>query len=206
MLAKSMAASVLGLDAASLSIELSPEGKPGFARTEARRLSLGIAHSAGIVLCAVSSAPLGLDIEAVSSSRDLAAIADYAFREPERSAIAEARPSGGDVRLFFVLWTLKEAHLKLTGRGIAALEEAPSFSPRGATGLRARAARAGGPELDYLSLALGERLVASLAVEAASDARKAPLELSFDPRFPPPPELAPRLLRATCPVAPLSVR
>ncbi len=68
-----------------------------------------IAHSRGLIACAIEGVPAGLDIERVRE-----------FSPAMREKICtpgELSLTGGDSRLLTQLWTCKESHMKLTGRG-----------------------------------------------------------------------------------------
>jgi phosphopantetheinyl transferase len=90
----------------------SPRGKPGFAGLPRRCFSLS--HSGGLALCALSSAPVGVDVERVRPHRP--GLPDYALSPAERAAF------DGSWEDFARLWTLKESWCKR--------EDAPLFPPR----------------------------------------------------------------------------
>jgi 4'-phosphopantetheinyl transferase len=73
-----------------------------------------LSHSGHWVACAISSsAVLGLDVEIIDATRDLAGIAEAAF-QPAEAAWLGSRPDAERVAAFYRLWTLKEALFKLT--------------------------------------------------------------------------------------------
>lgn len=87
-----------------------PSGAPPAVPTEA---------SAGLVCCAVTrAAAVGIDAEWHRPMPDYLALAQRFFAPPEAAAIARADPRHG-VASFYAWWTLKEAHLKACGRGLA---------------------------------------------------------------------------------------
>ena len=96
-------------------VERSPRGKPLFAGLADRWFSLS--HSGGIALCALSSAPVGVDAELVRPRRE--GLFDYALSEAERSGF------DGTWEDFYRLWTLKESWCKR--------EDSPLFPPREVT-------------------------------------------------------------------------
>jgi phosphopantetheinyl transferase len=199
LLAKDMAASLLGVEARDIAIETGAEGKPRLSHG----LYLGIAHSRGLALCAIllargesTEGGLGLDLECISRRIGRGGIAASFFSESERAFV------GDDDSRFFVIWTLKEAFVKRSGAGISAIRETPEFSPLSDGSLSARgpdAMAADAEPCDYLCLGLGDRFVAALAIQGSAS----PLELSLDPRFPLPPELKARKLFSTSPISPL---
>ncbi len=70
-----------------------------------------ISHSRGLIACAVYSVPVGLDLERVRE-----------FSPGLRGKICTAGElglTGGDNSLLTQLWTCKESHMKLTGRGFS---------------------------------------------------------------------------------------
>lgn len=77
--------------------------------------AVSISHSGDIVACAVCDAgDIGIDVEFAHRSRDVDAIAQRYFCREEAEWLA-AEPADR----FYMLWVLKEAWLKATGRGIA---------------------------------------------------------------------------------------
>lgn len=88
-----------------------PHGKPFLIDHPGIHFSLS--HCREAVACAVSSAPVGVDVESVKEYRE--SLINYTMnsREAEQIATAE-RP---DIE-FTRLWTMKEAVAKLSGTGI----------------------------------------------------------------------------------------
>ena len=93
-------------------VERSPRGKPRFAGRDDCWFSLS--HSGGIALCALSSAPVGVDVELVRPRR--AGLPAYVL-SPEELARFD-----GTWEDFYRLWTLKESWCKR--------EDIPLFPPR----------------------------------------------------------------------------
>lgn len=98
-------------------IARTPEGKPFFAGAAPCVFSL--AHSHGIATLAFGAAgELGVDVEKVNPSRDLAEIAASVFTKEEIEAMS--KPDGAiEPRNFFEIWALKEAYVKAVGRGLS---------------------------------------------------------------------------------------
>jgi 4'-phosphopantetheinyl transferase len=93
-----------------------PCGKPFVAGGQGPHFNLS--HCDGLVACALSSdVPLGVDVEPVDRRAPLD-VAEYYFAPDERAwlfGLPEAeRPRG-----FFRLWTMKEALIKATGKGVS---------------------------------------------------------------------------------------
>ena len=76
-------------------------------------IHFNLSHCREAVACAVSNRPVGIDVESVREYKD--SLARYTMNDDELRTIAAAgRPDAAFIRL----WTMKEAALKLTGRGI----------------------------------------------------------------------------------------
>ncbi|MDD9981543.1 MAG: 4'-phosphopantetheinyl transferase superfamily protein [Gammaproteobacteria bacterium] len=105
-----------------LSFEYREHGKP-FALVDGQPASLGfnVSHSAphGLIAFAPARSPrrrIGVDAEVRRPDRDFDGIAERVYGSRERTALAAAW--GEDkVRLFYRLWTLKEAIIKALGTG-----------------------------------------------------------------------------------------
>ena len=83
-------------------VERLPGGKPWFPDCPA--LHFNLSHSRGGAVCALSGQPVGVDVEL--------------RRQPPRRLSADMEPAA-----FWRLWTGREATVKRTGRGLAALRE-----------------------------------------------------------------------------------
>ena len=95
-----------------------PHGRPEIA-APATTLHFNIAHSAGLVVCALSHThTVGVDVEDLlrGSQTDPALVARYCT--PREAAVVAAPTEGWRAR-FLEFWTLKEAYLKARGLGIA---------------------------------------------------------------------------------------
>lgn len=107
-------------DEKALNITLGSYGKPALstpadkpcANHAARHISLS--HSGSYAVCAVSSCPIGVDIEN-HVKRDFLKIGKR-FHEEEKKALCNAADLGS---CFFKLWTLKESYIKLIGKGLS---------------------------------------------------------------------------------------
>ena len=94
---------------------------PGLARDENGKpffpdrpdLCFNLSHSGGLALCGAGRGPLGVDIERVRPRR--AGLFQHVLSTAEQ---AWFRQHNGDWELFYTLWTLKEAKVKCTGRGL----------------------------------------------------------------------------------------
>lgn len=82
-----------------------------------------ISHSHGLAACAIEAVPVGLDIERVREFT--AGMIKKICTEKELLL------TGGDSRLLTQLWTCKESHMKLTGRGFSQGLQETEFSALG---------------------------------------------------------------------------
>jgi phosphopantetheinyl transferase len=184
-LLRSMAARLLGSEPGEIEVEVEDKGRPRVVAP--RPLFAGLTHTRDYAACALSASKVGLDMEELGRKGELKGVEDIAFSPAERAALG----GPGRERLFFSIWTLKEAYLKRLGLGVPDLGRAPSFSlgPDGA--LHAE----GGEDCGYACFALGERLVGALAFDYPTGVPggRAP-RVAIDPRFRPPPDLEPRPL------------
>lgn len=73
-----------------------------------------ISHSEGKIVCAVSSVQCGTDIEKIAAPAQMDMIAGKFFTVYERNAILL---SANPVEAFVRLWTLREAYVKMRGKG-----------------------------------------------------------------------------------------
>ncbi|MFZ5528974.1 MAG: 4'-phosphopantetheinyl transferase family protein [Pseudomonadota bacterium] len=84
-------------------------------------LHFNLAHTHGLVVCAVSTAHarLGVDVESIDRRTAALDIADSHFSPAERAWLRGV-PAGQLHQAFMQLWTLKEAWIKATGEGLSA--------------------------------------------------------------------------------------
>jgi 4'-phosphopantetheinyl transferase len=96
-------------------------GKPALAARHAdQALYFNLAHTRGLVACAVSRLPdIGIDVENARTRTAPLHLAPRYFTVREATAL-EALPERERPARFYALWTLKEAWLKATGEGLAA--------------------------------------------------------------------------------------
>jgi 4'-phosphopantetheinyl transferase len=84
-------------------------------RQAGKPLFFNISHSRDLVLIAISSSPLGVDVEYIDTAFSYEQVLDVTFSEEELSFIKNSNKRS---EAFFLLWTRKEALLKATGKGI----------------------------------------------------------------------------------------
>jgi 4'-phosphopantetheinyl transferase len=92
------------------------EGKPYFPSRP--HLHFSLSHTGDLVLCALSSRPVGADIEQVVPRQPR--LVQYALTGAE---YAQYQALGGGWDVFYALWTRREAWCKYTGLGLAKLRE-----------------------------------------------------------------------------------
>lgn len=83
-----------------------------------RDLVLSISHSGDFTACALASQPVGIDLEQPARARDVEGLADLCCTPRERALMAGLAPDAREA-LFYELWTVKEAWLKMHGEWIA---------------------------------------------------------------------------------------
>lgn len=96
------------------------KGKPFVAQPLARGLHFNLAHTEGLVVCAVSHrlSRLGVDAEAFGRQVDATDIAASHFA-PSENALLHSLPPARQHQAFLRLWSLKEAFIKATGDGLS---------------------------------------------------------------------------------------
>jgi phosphopantetheinyl transferase len=95
-------------------------GKPylGKGDGEALAMEFSLSHTRGLVACAISPSRVGIDVERVRQNVDYEGIARSNFSHQEIEAL-EQLPPGARRAHVLKLWTMKEAFLKATGRGLS---------------------------------------------------------------------------------------
>ena len=92
-------------------------GKPYFFDHPERQFNLS--HSGDLALCALSDAPVGVDIEIVRPRREN--LPAYTFKGEDYERY---QTLGGDWNAFYTLWTEVESIIKYTGEGLKAYRRA----------------------------------------------------------------------------------
>jgi 4'-phosphopantetheinyl transferase len=112
----------LGVPAAEVQLIDGAHGKPALAPCHdaiANGLSFNLTHSGELALVALGQGDLGVDLESPLRVVDAMAVVRRFFSEAERNGF-ESLPAGADRdRLFFRVWTRKEALVKAVGRGLS---------------------------------------------------------------------------------------
>ena len=109
----------LGLQPIEIALNTMAYGKPFLMNSQGTDLRFNLSHSKDAVLCGLTrGAEIGVDIEAMAQNDGLLNIATQFFAPDEIAALAAC--CGDDrTRLFYQLWTRKEAYLKAHGKGLS---------------------------------------------------------------------------------------
>ncbi|MGH1589064.1 4'-phosphopantetheinyl transferase family protein [Methylobacterium phyllosphaerae] len=163
----------LDLAPAGLRFATGPAGKPDLAGVARGSVTFNLSHSGARALIGLAhKTSIGVDIEAVRSLPDALRIARAHFAADEVSALADT-PGSAAERVFFGLWTRKEAVVKALGSGLSLPLDRFSVSVPPA---RPRLLRmpAGDPPLDgpwsLADVACGTDYAATVAVRSAEAA------------------------------------
>ena len=117
--------SFIGSDPKALTFEADSYGKPRLSATA--DVSFSLSHTNGLVACAVARGrELGIDAEAIDRRIDVLGVANRYFTEGEIGYITDGKVEK-HLERFFEVWTLKEAFLKATGRGLSQPLDSISF-------------------------------------------------------------------------------
>lgn len=112
-------ASYLSVDPAQISFTYGEQGKPALL-SPATILTFNLSHSGDLALLAVAQGmEVGVDIEKIEPSLDYQRLAARFFSSEENAALMAA-PKARRRRMFYRLWTKKEAQLKGAGGGFSA--------------------------------------------------------------------------------------
>ena len=105
---KRILARKLGVDSLDLRFSFGKFGKPYLANAD---FHFNLSHSGEMAVCAVSSNPVGIDVEETREDLDYADISNHHFLPSERRKLDRDR--------FYRIWTAKEAFLKGLGEGLS---------------------------------------------------------------------------------------
>jgi 4'-phosphopantetheinyl transferase len=107
-----------GVAATAWKFETAPGGKPYALPQNGTPPFFNLSHCDGLVACALSrTEPSGIDVEC-SDRHAPFAVAERHYA-PEEQAWLATLPEAERQTGFFMLWTLKEAFIKATGKGLA---------------------------------------------------------------------------------------
>lgn len=114
---RTLVGEALEQDPIAIQIEYAEKGKPRIASSLPTSLFFNASHSGEYSIIAINREfELGVDIEQKRRIRDLDGLASRFFTDVEYQ---EFKDADDDVAAFFSIWTLKEAIVKLTGKGIS---------------------------------------------------------------------------------------
>ena len=101
-----------------LEVAIAQGGKPYLAKEP--DIHFNLSHSGDWAVCAISSSPVGVDIQQCRSFKPN--IADRFFH-PDEVQYLSALPPAERETAFYTLWTLKESYVKADGRGLRLLRQ-----------------------------------------------------------------------------------
>ncbi|MEB3358631.1 MAG: 4'-phosphopantetheinyl transferase superfamily protein [Synechococcales bacterium] len=164
---RQMLAAYLQANPAHLCFQYGDRGKPALVSPNPLNLSFNLSHSNNLALYAVTRhVPVGVDVECLRSLPDADKLAERFFT-PQEATLLKAMAAADRERLFFKLWTCKEAYLKAIGEGIAGLHtvEISLGLPVSEPVLRLPYAPHTVKAWSLQTLDLGDRYLAALAVK-----------------------------------------
>ena len=103
-------------------LAMGPHGRPAFSDPLLPEFS--ISHSGDWLWLAIGEPSLGLDVEQHKQRRNLGKLMDHVLSPLE---LAWVSSQDDELRAFYRLWTLREAVLKASGRGLAGLSRLQLF-------------------------------------------------------------------------------
>jgi len=105
-------ASYLDCPGTDIIFNYNENGKPALSSDKSHSLTFNLSHSGNHCLLAVAKeSDLGVDIEQLHSGRDYAALAQRFFTPAEHDLLENSQDEG----LFYRMWVLKEASVKVRG-------------------------------------------------------------------------------------------
>lgn len=109
-----------GIEGTDIEIEKNEYGKPELKNQ--KDIYFNVSHSGDWVICALSSYPVGVDVE-LNKEHDIE-IAKRFYSEKEYKTLLE---SDNAKELFITYWTLKESYVKAEGKGMSIPFDSFSF-------------------------------------------------------------------------------
>ena len=114
MLVKKLIADETGKDKKDIIIQTDENGKPF---TQNADIHLSISHSNDLVIAAISSSEVGVDIEKIKPVSD--SLINKVCTQKELEYVSDSSISKSEKeKRFFEIWTFKEAYFKFIGTGI----------------------------------------------------------------------------------------
>jgi 4'-phosphopantetheinyl transferase len=99
----------------TIALQYGSNRKPFLQTVRGDKLHFNVTHSGDLALIAISHEEVGIDIEQMKSNFEYLEVLDNYFSLRE---IKKIKDSTEPLKLFYKLWTRKEALLKATGKGI----------------------------------------------------------------------------------------
>ncbi len=120
-----------GAPAEAFAFLMNGHGKPYLAPKEEKKdcpkISFNISHSRGGIVCGIcQNLEIGVDLEDIRRNVDLG-IARRFFADTEVEFLNQI-PNSEKKKMFFDIWTLKEAYIKAEGKGLAIPLDSFSFN------------------------------------------------------------------------------
>ena len=115
-----------GIDTETMDIRLGEHGKPYFAGSD---IEFNISHSGDYAAAAVSSVPVGVDVQTYRPIKEN--LIEKLCRGAELDYISSAEDKS---RAFIHLWALKESYIKAIGAGMSFPMNEVNFDIRGFSG------------------------------------------------------------------------
>lgn len=104
-------------DPKELVIEPGMYGKPELVFPQKSGIHFNLSHSGSLLLIAIGNHhPIGIDIEEMDNTIDVAAVSNLTFSQMEKKALQKSHSAIID---FYKIWTAKEAILKASGKGFS---------------------------------------------------------------------------------------
>ncbi len=105
----------LSVDPKEISFKLDHNKKLLLQNIISKNLYFNVSHSEDWILIAISTNPIGVDVEKINASFTYQNLLDFSFSLEEKEYIQSA---ANPHQNFYELWTRKEALLKATGKGL----------------------------------------------------------------------------------------
>lgn len=105
----------LNIDPEEIQFTLNHQKKPILKNSNAENLHFNVSHSGNWILIAVSTYPIGVDLEYIDTSFTYQNLLNFSFNIEEKNYIQTSKLPH---QTFYQLWTRKEALLKATGKGL----------------------------------------------------------------------------------------
>ncbi|MGI4804011.1 MAG: 4'-phosphopantetheinyl transferase family protein [Janthinobacterium lividum] len=105
----------LSIEPKEIKLKLDHQKKPVLQNNHTKNIHFNVSHSGDWILIALSTNPIGVDLEQINASFTYQNLLDFSFSLKEKSYIQTSKVP---VESFYKLWTRKEALLKATGKGL----------------------------------------------------------------------------------------